>query len=145
MVVVVRMTVVVARSMVVIVRVIMAARLPVVMIVIVSAVITVIVSAVITMIVAARMAVVLVPMPGSSVRMAVTARVTRSHMRVIAAARVLLIPCFIKQHRRLRRARRRCALPVFARPQALREHKPRPESLDHGRILPKVTESLDSL
>lgn len=65
-------------------------------------------------------------------------------MRVSTAARVIL-PRFIARDYRFRRARRRCIPPVVARPKALREHKPRPESLDHGRFLPKVTQSLDSL
>ncbi|MFX1767651.1 hypothetical protein PWP93_34705 [Paraburkholderia sp. A1RI-2L] len=64
--------------------------------------------------------------------MAVTARLARIRARVIAAARGLLVPRLIEQHRRFRRARRRRAPPVFARPQTLCEHQPRPESQDHG-------------
>ncbi|HKT96951.1 MAG TPA: hypothetical protein VJS30_10500 [Paraburkholderia sp.] len=84
-----------------------------------------------------------VPMiAGNGTRMAVPAIL--AGVRVSATARGTL-PRFIERDCRLHRTRRRCVPLVVARPKALREHKPRPESLDHGRFLPKVTESLNSL
>ncbi|WP_043285236.1 hypothetical protein [Paraburkholderia oxyphila] len=79
---------------------------------------------------------------GTGVR--TTARAILVCVRMRAAAGVIVLR-FIERDGRFRRARRRSIPPFVARPKALREHKPRPESLDHGRFLPKVTESLDSL
>ncbi|WP_321813068.1 hypothetical protein [Paraburkholderia sp. J69-2] len=44
-----------------------------------------------------------------------------------------------------RRSRRAGISPVGTRPIALRQRNPRHENLDHGRFLPKMTESLNSL
>ncbi|MFD1558263.1 hypothetical protein ACFSHT_21960 [Paraburkholderia silviterrae] len=79
---------------------------------------------------------------GTGARM--TVRVVLACVRMRAAARVIVLR-FIERDCRFRRARRRSVPPFVARPKALRVHKPRPESLDHGRFLPKVTESLNSL
>ncbi|WP_244193137.1 hypothetical protein [Paraburkholderia eburnea] len=87
-------------------------------------------------------------------RLPVVAMIVRVVMRVAASMAILgamirvVIPrfdCFTRIPRRCRRACR-CRVPLAgARPIALRQCAPRQENLDHGRFLPKVTESLDSL
>jgi hypothetical protein len=59
----------------------------------------------------------------------------------------VLMPRFDFVPRSACRCRRACRgiVPVGARTIALRQRAPRQKNLDHGRILPKVTESLNSL
>ncbi|WP_241030999.1 hypothetical protein [Paraburkholderia sp. Ac-20347] len=60
------------------------------------------------------------------------------------AGRLTIVPRLLRRCARCRACAVR-AVRTGARPIAASEHKPRQECLTHGRVLPKMTESLDSL
>ncbi len=66
-------------------------------------------------------------------------------MTTFGAMTCVIMPRFdFIARRRARACRRRVRLPG-SRPKTLRQRAPRQGNMNHGRILPKVTESLDSL
>ncbi|WP_407668285.1 hypothetical protein [Paraburkholderia bannensis] len=66
-------------------------------------------------------------------------------MTTFGALACVIMPRFDCIARRRARARRRRVQLTGTRPKTLRQRAPRQENMNHGRILPKVTESLDSL
>jgi hypothetical protein len=144
-------TVIVGVTMTVVVALLVAVRMVVIVTVVVATCVTflmvvrVIVAACVTFLIVVRMAVIVLMLvtvvaipPPRAIRNGAAC------VRVAAAAGVI-IPRFLEHRFRCRRARRPGVSPVEARPKALRKPNSRPENLDHGRFLPKVTESLDSL
>ncbi|WP_408734371.1 hypothetical protein [Paraburkholderia bannensis] len=66
-------------------------------------------------------------------------------MTTFGAMACVFMPRFDFIARRRARARRRRVRLAGTRAKTLRQRAPRQENMNHGRILPKVTESLDSL
>ncbi|WP_322070062.1 hypothetical protein [Paraburkholderia bannensis] len=84
------------------------------------------------------------PVVAMIVRMAMLLCVVVS-MTTFGAMTCVIMPRFDFIARcRARACRRGVRLPG-TRPETLRQRAPRQENMNHGRILPKVTESLDSL
>ncbi|WP_321878791.1 hypothetical protein [Paraburkholderia bannensis] len=84
-----------------------------------------------------------VPVAAMIVRMVMLLCVVVS-MTTFGGMACVIMPRFDFIARRRASASRRVQL-AGTRPKTLRQRAPRQENMNHGRILPKVTESLDSL